>query len=104
MGAAPTLPGGIGIVGGGQLAWMLAEAAQRRGVDLVVQTPNPHDPAVALASRLPVGPLGTRLGSTGLGKHGLVQALPSWPATLAEVFARSRDRRDLRPRPIRLGW
>jgi len=52
MGAAPTLPGAIGIVGGGQLAWMLAEAAQRRGVDLVVQTPNPHDPAVALASRV----------------------------------------------------
>ncbi|MBU6354606.1 MAG: 5-(carboxyamino)imidazole ribonucleotide synthase, partial [Cyanobacteria bacterium REEB498] len=52
MGAAPTLPGAIGIVGGGQLAWMLAEAAQRRGVALVVQTPNPHDPAVALASRV----------------------------------------------------
>ena len=52
MGAAPILPGAIGIVGGGQLAWMLAEAAQRRGVDLVVQTPNPHDPAVALASRV----------------------------------------------------
>ncbi|MFM7696912.1 MAG: 5-(carboxyamino)imidazole ribonucleotide synthase [Vulcanococcus sp.] len=52
MGATPTLPGAIGIVGGGQLAWMLAEAAQRRGVALVVQTPNPHDPAVALASRV----------------------------------------------------
>ena len=52
MGAAPTLPGAIGIVGGGQLAWMLAEAAQRRGVELVVQTPNPHDPAVALAARV----------------------------------------------------
>ena len=52
MGAAPTLPGAIGIVGGGQLSWMLAEAAQRRGVELVVQTPNPHDPAVALAARV----------------------------------------------------
>ena len=52
MGAAATLPGAIGIVGGGQLAWMLAEAAQRRGVELVVQTPNPHDPAVALATRV----------------------------------------------------
>jgi 5-(carboxyamino)imidazole ribonucleotide synthase len=44
--------GAIGIVGGGQLAAMLAEAAQRRGVPLVVQTPNPHDPAVPLASQV----------------------------------------------------
>ena len=51
MDAAASLNGGgIGIVGGGQLAAMLAEAAQRRGVPLAVQTPNPHDPAVALAS------------------------------------------------------
>ena len=40
----------IGIVGGGQLAWMLAQAAQRRGVSLQVQTPNPQDPAVGLAA------------------------------------------------------
>ena len=46
MGAAPS----IGIVGGGQLAWMLAEAARRRGVELHVQTPGPHDPAVSLAT------------------------------------------------------
>jgi len=47
---APAIGASIGIVGGGQLAWMLAEAAQRRGVPLVVQTPSPQDPAVALAS------------------------------------------------------
>jgi 5-(carboxyamino)imidazole ribonucleotide synthase len=46
MGAAPS----IGIVGGGQLAWMLAEAARRRGVELHVQTPGAHDPAVSLAT------------------------------------------------------
>jgi 5-(carboxyamino)imidazole ribonucleotide synthase len=40
----------IGIVGGGQLAWMLAQAARRRGVELHVQTPGAQDPAVALAS------------------------------------------------------
>ena len=40
----------IGIVGGGQLAWMLAEAARRRGVELHVQTPGAQDPAVALAT------------------------------------------------------
>jgi 5-(carboxyamino)imidazole ribonucleotide synthase len=46
MGAATS----IGIVGGGQLAWMLAEAARHRGVELHVQTPGAQDPAVALAS------------------------------------------------------
>lgn len=46
MGAASS----VGIVGGGQLAWMLAEAARRRGVELHVQTPSAQDPAVALAT------------------------------------------------------
>ena len=40
----------IGIVGGGQLAWMLAEAAQRRQIALQVQTPSREDPAVGLAA------------------------------------------------------
>ena len=40
----------IGIVGGGQLAWMLAEAAQRRQIALQVQTPSHGDPAVGLAA------------------------------------------------------
>lgn len=40
----------IGIVGGGQLAWMLADAAQRMGVSLRIQTPGADDPAVRLAS------------------------------------------------------
>jgi 5-(carboxyamino)imidazole ribonucleotide synthase len=41
---------GIGIVGGGQLALMLAEAAQVQGVPLHLQTPGAADPAVALAT------------------------------------------------------
>jgi 5-(carboxyamino)imidazole ribonucleotide synthase len=39
----------MGIVGGGQLAWMLAEAADGLGVDLHVQTPNSDDPATSRA-------------------------------------------------------
>ena len=42
--------GGIGIVGGGQLALMLAEAAQEQGVALHLQTPGGVDPAVGLAT------------------------------------------------------
>ncbi|MEB3323009.1 MAG: 5-(carboxyamino)imidazole ribonucleotide synthase [Synechococcaceae cyanobacterium] len=50
-------PPAIGIVGGGQLAWMLARAAARLGVDLHVQTPSPGDPAVALATSVVEAPL-----------------------------------------------
>ena len=47
-GSPPAL--GIGIVGGGQLALMLAEAAQEQGVPLHLQTPGGGDPAVGLAT------------------------------------------------------
>ncbi|HEY9639599.1 MAG TPA: 5-(carboxyamino)imidazole ribonucleotide synthase [Coleofasciculaceae cyanobacterium] len=42
---------GVGVIGGGQLAWMMADAAERLGIDLVIQTPSPDDPAVAIASQ-----------------------------------------------------
>ncbi|MBF2065788.1 MAG: 5-(carboxyamino)imidazole ribonucleotide synthase [Calothrix sp. C42_A2020_038] len=38
----------IGVIGGGQLAWMMGGAARKLGLELVVQTPSSHDPAVAL--------------------------------------------------------
>jgi 5-(carboxyamino)imidazole ribonucleotide synthase len=37
----------VGIVGGGQLAWMLLEAAQPLGLELIVQTPCTTDPALS---------------------------------------------------------
>lgn len=37
----------IGIIGGGQLAWMMADAAAHLGLELTVQTPHGDDPAVA---------------------------------------------------------
>ncbi|MBV6623794.1 MAG: 5-(carboxyamino)imidazole ribonucleotide synthase [Rivularia sp. (in: Bacteria)] len=39
----------IGVIGGGQLAWMMGTAAQKLGVELIVQTPNAYDPAVSIA-------------------------------------------------------
>ncbi|MBM5808581.1 MAG: 5-(carboxyamino)imidazole ribonucleotide synthase [Cyanobacteria bacterium M_surface_9_m1_291] len=47
----------IGIVGGGQLALMLAEEAPALGVALHVQTPNANDPAAPLASSLELAAL-----------------------------------------------
>lgn len=40
----------VGVIGGGQLAWMMAGAAQTLGVELVVQTPSIADPAVSIAA------------------------------------------------------
>lgn len=39
----------IGIIGGGQLAWMMGDASKKLGVELIVQTPSKNDPAVAIA-------------------------------------------------------
>ncbi len=39
----------IGVIGGGQLAWMMASAAQELGLKLAIQTPDVTDVAVSLA-------------------------------------------------------
>jgi 5-(carboxyamino)imidazole ribonucleotide synthase len=40
----------VGIVGGGQLAWMMATAAKKLDLELLVQTPSHADPAVTIAT------------------------------------------------------
>lgn len=39
----------LGIIGGGQLAWMMSDAAKKLGVELIIQTPSQNDPAVSIA-------------------------------------------------------
>ncbi|MEO1691520.1 MAG: 5-(carboxyamino)imidazole ribonucleotide synthase [Cyanobacteria bacterium J06631_6] len=39
----------VGVIGGGQLAWMMASEASKLNIKLVVQTPNQDDPAVSRA-------------------------------------------------------
>ena len=39
----------VGIIGGGQLAWMMGNPAQKLGIKLIIQTPSPKNPAVAIA-------------------------------------------------------
>ncbi len=47
----------VGVIGGGQLAWMMAEAAKSLKIDLVVQTPSDRDPAVAIATQTILAPV-----------------------------------------------
>ena len=42
-------PTRVGVLGGGQLAWMMVEASQRLGIEVIVQTPEVTDPAIANA-------------------------------------------------------
>ncbi|MDJ0579841.1 5-(carboxyamino)imidazole ribonucleotide synthase [Crocosphaera sp.] len=39
----------VGVIGGGQLAWMMAMATEKLDINLFIQTPHPDDPAVAIA-------------------------------------------------------
>ena len=39
----------VGVIGGGQLAWMMAMATEKLDINLLIQTPHPDDPAVAIA-------------------------------------------------------
>lgn len=55
--AGPSAPAVIGVVGGGQLAWMLASAARELELPVVVQTPLQDDPATSLASAVVQAPL-----------------------------------------------
>jgi 5-(carboxyamino)imidazole ribonucleotide synthase len=41
----------VGVIGGGQLAWMMGSAAKKLGIELVVQTPSTSDPAVVAAKQ-----------------------------------------------------
>lgn len=40
----------VGVVGGGQLAWMMAPAARKLGLELIIQTPSSQDPAATIAA------------------------------------------------------
>ncbi|WP_375473335.1 5-(carboxyamino)imidazole ribonucleotide synthase [uncultured Nostoc sp.] len=53
----------VGVIGGGQLAWMMADAAQKLGVELVVQTPSEHDPAVSIAKETIFAPVDDASGT-----------------------------------------
>jgi 5-(carboxyamino)imidazole ribonucleotide synthase len=40
----------VGVIGGGQLAWMMLDAAQHLGLEIMVQTPQRTDPAISTPS------------------------------------------------------
>jgi 5-(carboxyamino)imidazole ribonucleotide synthase len=47
----------VGVIGGGQLAWMMGKAANNLGVELIIQTPKKDDPAVSISSKTILAPV-----------------------------------------------
>ena len=45
----------VGVIGGGQLAWMMGAEAPKLDIELIVQTPNQDDPAVSRAKQVVFG-------------------------------------------------
>ncbi|MEO0458514.1 MAG: 5-(carboxyamino)imidazole ribonucleotide synthase [Cyanobacteria bacterium P01_A01_bin.114] len=56
----------VGVIGGGQLAWMMSAGAKALGLDLVVQTPQSTDPAVSVATDVVLTPIADAQGTAEL--------------------------------------
>jgi 5-(carboxyamino)imidazole ribonucleotide synthase len=59
----------VGIIGGGQLAWLMSAAAAKLGVELRVQTPQPTDPAVSIAADAIFAPIDDATATAQLAQH-----------------------------------
>lgn len=59
----------IGVVGGGQLAWMMAPGAKALGVELIIQTPSKEDPGGAIAQKIILGPVADAATTAKLAAH-----------------------------------
>lgn len=56
----------VGVIGGGQLAWMMGEAAKKLGIELVIQTPKADDPAVLIAKETIFAPVNDAIATQKL--------------------------------------
>jgi len=59
----------IGVIGGGQLAWMMAIAARHLGIELTVQAASPDDSAVNAADRVIYGDVADAIATAKLAEH-----------------------------------
>lgn len=59
----------VGVIGGGQLAWMMGREAQKLGVSLWVQAASSDDPAVSIAEKSIIAPLSDLEATAQLADH-----------------------------------
>ncbi|MGL5131619.1 MAG: 5-(carboxyamino)imidazole ribonucleotide synthase, partial [Planktothrix sp.] len=71
--STPTIPSQtltkIGVIGGGQLAWMMGIEAASLGVSLFVQTPQTDDPAVPFATETILAKIDDATATAKLATH-----------------------------------
>jgi 5-(carboxyamino)imidazole ribonucleotide synthase len=59
----------VGVIGGGQLAWMMAAGAKALNIELFVQTPRADDPACAIAQRTFLGEVADAQITADMAQH-----------------------------------
>lgn len=59
----------VGVIGGGQLAWMMADAAKKLNLDLIIQTPSEQDPAVSIATETIFAPMNDAIATAHLAQR-----------------------------------
>ncbi|MGB7249393.1 MAG: 5-(carboxyamino)imidazole ribonucleotide synthase [Phormidesmis sp.] len=59
----------VGVIGGGQLAWMMSAGAKAIGLELCVQTPSDRDPACAIADRVFLGAIADATVTAEMAQH-----------------------------------
>ncbi len=59
----------VGVIGGGQLAWMMGDAAKALDIELVVQTPQQIDPAVSVADQVFYGAIADAEVTAQMAQH-----------------------------------
>jgi 5-(carboxyamino)imidazole ribonucleotide synthase len=59
----------LGVIGGGQLAWMMAAEAPALGIELIVQTPKSTDPAAPFAAKTILSAIDDASATAQLAKH-----------------------------------
>ncbi|RZM78971.1 5-(carboxyamino)imidazole ribonucleotide synthase [Leptolyngbya iicbica] len=62
----------IGVIGGGQLAWMMGLEAPKLGIEIVVQTPQTTDPAVPTAADYVLAPVADADGTKAMSDRSNV--------------------------------
>lgn len=59
----------VGVIGGGQLAWMMAQVAPSENIDLLIQTPSNSDSAVSLATKVIFAPVDDAVATAELAQY-----------------------------------
>ncbi|MUL37313.1 5-(carboxyamino)imidazole ribonucleotide synthase [Gloeocapsopsis sp. AAB1 = 1H9] len=88
----------VGVIGGGQLAWMMATPAKALGIELVVQTPSPDDPAVAIATDTIIAPIDNADATKELARRCDIITFENEFVDLAALFPLAESGVCFRPR------